>query len=205
MKNIVKIFLVLLFSIQAGVTCAADFSFTGNLADDEDVQRFNFSVSAASEVTLRSWSYAGGTNSEGNVISAGGFDTILAVFDSTGALINQNDDGGSNVPPGPVTGRNFDTFLKVSLVPGDYIVTVMQYANHAIGPNISDGFRGSETTGFVDVAGSTRTSFWAFDILNVGNAVVPPPAATIPTLSQWMLILLSLLLFAIGFKSHRQY
>jgi hypothetical protein len=59
---------------------AADFSFTGNFTQDDNVQLFNFVVGAPSSVTLRTWSYAGGTNAAGTTIARGGFDPILALF-----------------------------------------------------------------------------------------------------------------------------
>lgn len=156
---------------------AADLSFTGTLADADEVLLFNFSVSASSNVTLRTLSYAGGTNAAGDTIARGGFDPILALFDSTGALIGQNDDGGPpDVPADSVTGAFFDTFLQTLLAPGDYTVSVMSFANFANGPNLSDGFSGGGS--FTDVTGDQRTDGWAFDILNVDAAtqVVPEPA-----------------------------
>src|SRR5664279_926116 len=72
---------------------ADDFSFTGNLSAGNQVLVFNFTVGATSNVVLETLSYAGGTNAAGTVISRGGFDPILAVFDSTGAIVGQNDDG----------------------------------------------------------------------------------------------------------------
>ena len=157
----------------AGSANALDFSFTGNLTGDDDVQLFDFSVDTGSSVTLRSWSYAGGTNSEGVLISDGGFDPILALFDGTGNLIDQNDDG-IGVASDPTTGAAFDTLLTSVLGAGDYTVSVMQFSNFATGPMLSNGFDGSDTTNFVDVTGDTRTSAWAFDILNV-NQVSPIP------------------------------
>ncbi len=151
-----------------------DFSFTGNLSNDDDVQFFNFSVAEISSVTLRTWSYAGGTNAAGNEISAGGFDPILALFDSAGNLIGQNDDG-FGVATDPVTGAAFDTFLTSTLNAGDYIVSVMQFNNFVDGSTLASGFPGADTTGFVDDRGDIRSSFWAFDILNVEDASVPPP------------------------------
>ncbi len=81
---------------------AANFSFIGNLNHDDAVQEFNFEVEgAAREVTLRTWSFAGGTNTEGQVIQAGGFDPVVSLFNSsTGALISFNDDGYSFSPGG---------------------------------------------------------------------------------------------------------
>jgi hypothetical protein len=153
---------------------AASLSFAGNLANDDDVQLFNFSISSPSDVTLRTWSYAGGINANGEIISSGGFDPILALFDGTGLLIDQNDDG-SGVPTDPSTGNPYDTLLTTSLASGDYTVSVMQYDNFANGPTLADGFGG---TGAVNFDG--RTSFWAVDIDGVDDASVssvPVPAA----------------------------
>ncbi len=172
-----------LFSLS---TWAANFSFTGSFTQDDNVQLITFNVGAPSTVTLRSWSYAGGVNAAGATIARGGFDTILALFDSSGALIDQNDDGGVNVDPDSVTGARFDTFLTSALVAGTYTVSVMQYNNFAIGPNISNGFGrdgdGNFTAGsggctasqFCDVGGSARTGNWAFDVLNVEAAAETP-------------------------------
>ena len=161
---------------------AADFSFTGNFTQDDDVQQFNFSVGATSTVTLRSYSYAGGTMADGTVIPAGGFDPILALFDSGGALLDQNDDG-TGVPTDPGTGEAFDVKLARSLDPGDYIVAVLQFDNFPDGSNLSDGFvregEGNFTaadcsaSSFCDFTGDSRTPQWAFDILNVAAAVIP--------------------------------
>jgi hypothetical protein len=175
---------------------ADDFSFTGSFAADNDVQLFNFVVGAPSNVTLLTYSYAGGTNSAGALIPSGGFDPILALFDSSGLLINQNDDGGSaNVPADPVTGAFFDTFLAAALAAGNYTVAVMQYNNFANGPTLADGFvrdgagnafftgpaYGCSNGQFCDVTGANRTNAWAFDILGVESASevspVPVPAA----------------------------
>jgi hypothetical protein len=186
-------FLVVLMSSFAH---ADNFSFTGNFTQDDNVQTFNFSVGAPSSVTLRTWSYAGGVNAAGQVIARGGFDPILALFTSTGALINQNDDGGcSLVAQDAVSGQCWDTFLTANLAAGNYTVSVMQYNNFAIGPNISNGFirdgQGNFTgplTGhpggsFWDVANTQRDNHWAFDILNVQQATqTPAPEPSTPLL-----------------------
>jgi hypothetical protein len=175
-----------ILTFPGSVLAASDFSFTGTFNQDDDVQLFNFTVAAASNVTLLTQSYAGGTQADGNVVSAGGFDPILAVFDSTGLLIGSNDDGSfPDVGIDPVTGVEFDTFLQLALGIGDYTVAVSQFNNFANGPNLSDGFlqtgNGSFTAGsgcsngqFCDVTGDNRTNAWAFDILNVEDATIPP-------------------------------
>ena len=162
---------------------ATDLSFTGNFNHDNDVQQFTFTVSSTSSVSLRSWSYAGGVNANGDTIARGGFDPILALFDSTGNKLYEQDDAGCGVVAGDaVTGRCFDVKYKTDLAAGTYTVTVQQYDNFAAGAHLSDGFDHDGVThqnfrgGFVDVAGDKRDGHWAFDILNVDSAVVVPPA-----------------------------
>lgn len=178
--------LVSAFLFTAGAN-AANFSFTGNLSNDDEVQLFNFTVGASSTVQLRTYSYAGGTMADGTVIAAGGFDPILTLFDDTGTFIDFNDDGDI-VPIDPLTDAAFDTFLEVLLGAGDYIVAVSQFSNFSFG-DLDDGFEGSGTSNFEDVTGDFRTSAWAFDILNVdsgsvGGTVNPVPVpAALPLLA----------------------
>jgi hypothetical protein len=166
---------------------AANFSFAGTFSQDDNVQLFTFIVGAPSTVTLRTWSYAGGVNAAGTTIARGGFDPILALFDSTGLRINQNDDGAGVATD--LSGRAYDTLLSSSLAAGTYTVAVMEYDNFSVGPNLSNGFtrtgQGNFTasnsfsagcggaTAFCDVSGSAafrfRDSHWAFDILNVNG------------------------------------
>jgi hypothetical protein len=192
-KTLIAAAVLAIVGLQATRAEASNFSFTGTFLDDDDVQLFNFSVAAPSNVTLRTWSYAGGVNAAGNAIARNGFDPILAVFDASGVLLGQNDDGGLAVSPDSVTGARFDTFLTVALGAGNYQVTVMQYNNFAVGPNLSNGFThngqpnftagfGCSQVGFFhDVTGALpgcqRDGHWAFDILNVADARVVNPNA----------------------------
>ena len=132
------------FAANVANATPTNYSFTGNLANDDQVQFFTFSVAAPSTVVLRTWSYAGGTNAAGQLIAAGGFDPILALFDGSGLRINQNDDGGGAVAADPVTGTHYDTYLSSVLGAGNYTVSVSQYANFA-GSSLSDPFPGSGT------------------------------------------------------------
>ena len=147
---------------------AADFSFTGNFTNDNDVQLFTFSnPSPSPDVLLRTWSYAGGTNAAGAVIASGGFDPILAVFNSAGALVNQNDDGGGSVPADAVTGAHYDTYLDLGALPaGTFTVSVMQYNNFANGPTLANGFvhDGAADTAFTHLlVGQALGSFLGCD------------------------------------------
>jgi hypothetical protein len=205
-------------AIAATPAQADNFSFTGNFSQDDNVQLFNFVVGAPSNVTLRTWSYAGGVNAAGATIARGGFDPILALFDATGALLGQNDDGGCGLVAADITGRCWDTFFTASLGAGNYTVGVMQYDNFANGPNLSNGFsrsgQGNFTPGmsgcaasqnsFEDVsttAACGRDNHWAFDILNVAEAVqtggVPEPAT-------WAMLLLGFAMVGGALRSRRQ-
>jgi hypothetical protein len=183
---------VVIVASTAGWAAPMDFSFTGTFSADDEVQTFNFTANGASTITLRTYSYAGGTQADGNVVSAGGFDPILALFDSTGLLIDQNDDGDGPpdscfVPADPATSEEYDTCLVSMLPAGDYTVAIMQFDNFASGPNLSDGFDqqgdptftslfGCSNDQFCDVEGDNRTNFWAFDILGVEQADLPEPS-----------------------------
>src|SRR6476660_8492652 len=127
MKKLAVILTAATIALSSTPAAATDLSFTGNLSNPNQVLLFNFVVGSTSTVTLRTYSYAGGTNAAGTVIPQGGFDPILALFDSTGTRINFNDDGGSNVPADAVTGSHFDTFLQSLLSPGSYTVSVTAF------------------------------------------------------------------------------
>lgn len=173
---------------------AANFSFTGNFDIDDAVQLFNFSVETTSTVTLRTLSYAGGTNAAGETIARGGFDPILSLFDASGALLEVGDDGGYGVVnTDALTNSAWDAFLTTVLEPGNYTVALTQYDNYSFG-NLANGYWrtgegnftvyiGCPTSGpaFNDASGEegcARAGHWAVDVLNVTTAVaVPEPAS----------------------------
>lgn len=184
-----------LLLLTAPPTHAANYSFTGTFAQDDEVQLFNFVVGQEATVQFRTYSYAGGTQANGNVVVAGGFDPILAVFDSAGRLIGENDDDMTGIVANdPINGAHWDTFLSLTLAPGAYAVSVMQFANFSLG-SLADGFTYDgagnftplltlfcEAEAFCDSWGLSRTNQWAFDILGADEAVevlppVPLPAA----------------------------
>lgn len=155
---------------------AANVSFTGNLAGDNTVQFFSFTLAADADVTLRTWSYAGGVNAAGHAIGAGGFDPLVSLFLGTGGtalLITSNDDG-TGVATDPATGLAEDSLLEVlSLPSGHYTVALSQFANFANGPTLDDGFLGAGSIGF-----DGRSAAWALDILGVdAAAAIPEPGS----------------------------
>lgn len=165
---------------------AATMSYTGQFAHDNDVQLINFTVGALSTVGLRTWSYAGGVNAAGQAIARGGFDPIVALFDSAGTFIAGQDDAGcGKVAADAVTRQCWDINFAVSLAAGNYTASVQQYNNYSIDTNLAHGFyyQGAQyqnfRNGFVDEMDVKRTGAWALDILNVNPAVqaLPEPAS----------------------------
>lgn len=170
---------------------AASLSFTGNLAQDDSVALFGFTVAVPGSVTLRSFSYAGGSNGAGAAIVAGGFDPTVSLFTASGLLVLAQDDATpecDGVANDPVTNDCFDVNLVTELAAGNYLVAVTQFDNAALGPDLAAGFSksGANFTAmfgcvagqFCDVSAESRTSFWAVDVSGDSVlAAVPAPAA----------------------------
>ncbi len=195
---------ILLIGLGASHLSAASFSSAGFFPQDDRVQLFQFNVATASAVTLRTLSYSGGTNINGTVVPEGGFDPYLALFDSTGVLISDNDEA-PDAPPSPVTGSAYDAFIQQTLAPGAYALSLSQFNNTAIGPDLSSGFLeagsgnftaafGCSNGSFCDIDGNNRTNAWAVDILNAdsasgpGGPIEPVPEPATPSLVGGVLI-----------------
>lgn len=189
---------------------AADRSFRGNFSADDDVQLFSFWTDGATAVVLRSYGYGGGLQADGTVISAGGFDPVLEVFNAEGLRVDGNDDGtDSEVATDPLTDSAFDVYLAPTLPTGTYTVAITEYNNHAIGPSLADGFSrtGAPTFTseflcpngqFCDASGYDRTSLWAFDILGA-EASAPPEISLMGETARGVLVVF--LAVAVGVRS----
>ncbi len=181
-----------LIGISTSLISASTVSFTGSLANDNSVALQALTVTSDSAVTFRTYSYAGGVNGAGTIVPSGGFDPILDLFDSHGALIAESDDGGSLVPADPTTLQNFDVYLKAALPAGSYTVALAQYDNFANGPDLSAGFPQTSSTFtsefgcsngvFCDVTGANRTASWALDITTVSAASTMAPEPSVAAL-----------------------
>lgn len=166
---------------------AATLSYTGQFAHDNDVQLIQFTVDALSTVGLRTWSYAGGVNGAGQAIARGGFDPIVALFNSAGELVGDQDDAGCNkVAADAVTRQCWDINFSVNLAAGNYTASIQQWNNFSVSTNLADGFFYQDAeyqnfrNGFVDEMNATRNGLWALDIVNASpltQAAVPEPAS----------------------------
>jgi hypothetical protein len=179
---------------------AADLDFRGTFQNDNDVLLFNFNVDTDSTITIFSSSWLYGDAPVGEPL--GGFDPILALWDSAGNLIAQQDDGynvGSTVSNGVSYNHGtWDTYFTQFLMAGTYTVSITQVNNFPVSTNLSDGFQQDGNPNFTfdqNYGGATqplfngiwlsigpgnddidpRTNQWEFHILNVADAEVVEP------------------------------
>jgi len=156
---------VVLLSVQgyAAGLCIANpdclISNQGNFAigGESTIWSQTFTLSAATEVLARTWSYSGGTNLDGDVIPAGGFDPILSIYLlSTGVQVAQNDDWN--------TGAGlWDSYMRPYLAAGSYAIVMTVFNNFPAGNFYPTA------TGTPSFAGRTRE--WAVDVSTIPEPV----------------------------------
>jgi hypothetical protein len=138
----------LLCFVLAAPAFAGSGLFQGTFTEDDQVALIPFTLSSDSSVLFQSYGYAGGTAPGGISVSAGGFDPIAILFDSTGAEIG-SDNGGHCGTTGtdPVTLNCSDPYVIESLTTGSYTLAFAVWDNV---PNraLSDGFRQDGNPGF---------------------------------------------------------
>jgi hypothetical protein len=154
---LLRMLLPVLVVSTMGCAAAADFSFTGTFLNDTDVQLFSFTLlNPTAGVSMRTWSYTGGTNAAGSVVPGGGFAPILNLYLADGTQLNPGTGGPCTVPatgnaltdllPDGVTGECSDVYYPTTLSfpagiwqPGTYIVALSLNANPGLG-DLSAGF-----------------------------------------------------------------
>lgn len=95
MKKRVTAVLFLLAATAVSLS-AESLSYTGTLNTPQDVFQTTFTLTATDTVTFQTWGFGGGTNAEGQVIPAGGFDPLIALFSGTGLSATMVVDGSGN-------------------------------------------------------------------------------------------------------------
>lgn len=202
--------LVGLLSLSSGALAVPmDFDFSGTFTNDNDIVLLDFTVGADSTITIFSSSWKSGD-------SGLGFDPILAIWDSVGDLVAEQDDGGltgSTMSNGvSYTHGEWDSFFDVFLTAGDYTASIGQFDNFAAGGTLSDGFIRDGNPNFTFDEGfgpaplfngvwsgtDTRTGDWEFHLLNVDAASGP----TIP--EPTTLALMTLGMAGIGYSRKRK-
>jgi hypothetical protein len=198
---------IICFSLLTAVAASASsFSFTGTFSADDQLELFQFTA-PSNNVTLVTWSYAGGINANSQVIPKGGFDPVLSLFDATGGLLSTSlliatNNDGAGVATDPSTGNAFDSLLNLTtLAAGNtYVLVLSQSDNLANGPDYGAGFSqqgngdftpgefGCAGTSFCDATPAQRNGNWAVDITGVRSAVDLSATSSVPEPSSMMLL-----------------
>lgn len=159
---------------------------------DDDIFVASFSLATSGAVSLRSFSWGGGSNGQGELIAAGGFAPVLNLFGSAGSVhLGQAQPNGNFLCSGPASnasaGEVNDVCLDfASLSAGSYIVTLTQYDNLFSGTDFNlDPFdregQGDFTGGpFIHpglLGPVQRNGEWAFDV-SIPDMSVPLPGTT---------------------------
>jgi hypothetical protein len=180
--------MLLACALMPAVASAGTLPLHGVFVDDDETFSIGFTLSAADTVTATSLGFAGGARVNGSSVAAGGFATVLSLFDGGGELL-QVSVGSANVcasaPGDPSTSFHWDACFSATLVAGAYTLVLSQDGNQPTGPTLADGFDETgqpDYTGwsylgtgarFINADGSARDGHWALDLT---AAAVPEPA-----------------------------
>ena len=155
---------------------AATLTYSGVLTSPNSTPSFFFTADGTSSVTFKSYSYSGGTSTNGTVFGGGGFNPILTIF---GNLANRSDQFLFEIDSLP-RAQDFSATRSPSLLPqGNYRAVLSVAPNFAQGGSFAEGFDNNNTS-----FGTNRTGFYAFDITNVTATptAVPEPVSFIGTM-----------------------
>jgi hypothetical protein len=144
-----------------------------------------FVVNSASAMQAVTYSYGGGMSQTGPIVTAGGLEPYLSLFDASGIFLASTF-SGTTCPTGANTvgGNCFDVLLDGGLLaPGTYQIALTAFENMSLAENngppllLTGGF-----TGLGNLASGENLNY-AFDVILTGGSGpgVPEPA------SAWLL------------------
>jgi hypothetical protein len=162
------------------------FGFEGTISPptDDFVVQFLFTIYAgSSSVSIATLSNGGGTFDPaaapygGQTVDAGGFQTLLSLFDLAGNLISTSTACG--VSGGDACMGGLNTALD-PLGAGTYRLALTEYGNYPNTNSLTDGFNWDNPDNqppggpFPDGVGGNLTGNYALEILNVDDATTTP-------------------------------
>ena len=169
-------------------------TFSGAFTHDDDQFRVLFTILNSGNVSVQTWSYAGGTDALGNVVSEGGFAPVVSLFDADGNLLLFDQGGIAPNACGPrnteTNGLCLDGYMSELLNAGEYQLILTQQDNLPNGPTLLDGFirdgqgdfTGPSFLGipgsFIDPALNQRSANFYLTIDSVDSASPTPEPST---------------------------
>lgn len=139
--------LILLAVLPLGRLSGAVIS--GTLADGDSLAQFLIPLTATGPLTIQSYGFGGGVNSQGDSVTATAFDIVVSLFagdDASAVLVAYNDDG--LCPPGTLNPYCGDPSLTFDSLPaGNYLLVISASVNLPNGPTLGAGFTGGGSGG----------------------------------------------------------
>ncbi len=185
-----------LLGFAPGALFAGTVLYQGTFISDSEFAQFEFELATESDLSIRSWGYAGGivpTSPSSTTISSGGFATNLLLFDNVGDLI-RSDNGGVCKTTGedPVTGNCSDGLIEATLVAGRYTLVLAEWNNTSVDGTLSGWLTQVDSPGFTcaqfglsgnfcdltTALGDTRTGDWAVSFSGDGLLTDTPEPST---------------------------
>lgn len=161
-------------------TLSSSATTAGTLPNQAQVLEAAFSLGSASSLTMYTTSYGGGKNLDGTTASAGGFQTMITLYNSAGKYVMGEQVTSPIATKDPKTGLALDAYLfDTNLAAGSYIAVLTDWLNQQppTATNLSDGFvdLGSGGSTFVDEQFNSRSATYVLNLSVSGNAAVPEP------------------------------
>ena len=140
---------------------------------------YDFVVTTASTVQVVTYGYAGGTSLTGAIVSPGGLEPYLSLFDSSGNFLTSSFTETCPATANTLDGNCFDVQLDTTplLQPGTYTIALSAWENMSFAENLGTGTLADGFTGL----GSLNTGEnldYAFDVIlptNIPATSAPEP------------------------------
>jgi hypothetical protein len=148
----------LLFLLAAAPGLASEILFQGTFTTDNQTALFNITANTSEFISIRTYSYAGGTV-DSVVIPGGGFDPSGFLFDNMGDVQVLTNGTCSQVATDSTTGSCDDLFFQDTLGPGTFTLALAVADNTPVDTSVADGFVNDGNPGFTCVAAATSGNF----------------------------------------------